>query len=321
MFKGKENLLYIVGLALLVFLPVLIDSPFYLDMIVYIFLWAGLAGAWNIISGYAGQLSIGHAAFFGVGAYTSTLLHMTYDITPWAGMLIGGLVAVLFSVLIGSLTLRLRGPFFALATIAFAEILRIMAISWKGLTKGSLGILIPYEPGLANMIWGPKINYVFLMGAFMLAVYLISKAIEGSRFGYYLLALREDEDAAEALGIDTSRVKVTAMMVSAFLTGIGGTLYAQYTLLIEPASVFGIDVSVQMALISIIGSMNFAGGSIFGAFLLVPLSTFLRGWLTAYSGMHGFIYGLLLIIIVIFIPAGLLVKIQSVNIIRRRQRE
>lgn len=297
--------------ALIALLPLLIKNAFYEDCLVLTFLWAGVAGAWNITSGYAGQLSIGHAAFFGIGAYTSTLLYMHYSLSPWVGMLAGGVLAVAFAILIGSVTLRLRGPFFALATIAFAEVMRISAISWRGLTKGSLGILIPFKPGFFDMMWRGKEPYVWLTLAYMSLVYLICRYMESRRFGYYLVALRENEDAAAALGVHTSAMKVRATALSAFLTAIGGTLYAQYFLFVEPVAVFGIDISVQMALIAIIGGLATAGGPILGAFLLIPLSAFLRGWFASYSGLHGLVYGFTLVVIVMYMTEGLFPKASS----------
>ncbi len=323
--KGKtffsEHRMEVIVWLLLAVAPLLVTNAFYKDCLVLTFLWAGLSSAWNITSGYAGQLSIGHAAFFGIGAYASTLLYMRLGVSPWLGMLAGGALAAAIAAMLGSITLRLRGPFFCLATIAFAEVMRLAAVSWRGLTEGSLGILIPFKPGFLNMIWRGKQPYIWLTLGFVFLVYLVSRILETRRFGYYLVALRENDDAASALGVDTARMKVVATALSAFLTAVGGTIYAQYFMFVEPAAVFGIDASVQMALIAIIGGLATAGGPILGALLLIPLSTFLRGWLASYSGLHGLIYGLALVVIVMFMTEGLLPRISSLaSAFRTRRR-
>jgi len=326
-FYQKVFLRYLIWLAM-GFLPFILKSEYYKDCLVLTLLWAGVAMGWNILGGYAGQLSIGHAAFFGMGAYVSTLLYINYGLSPWIGMLIGGLMAGGFAFLLGLITLRLRGPFFVLATIAFAEVIRISAISWRSLTRGSLGILIPFNLGFWNMIWRGKDAYIWLTLVYMLLVYIVCRTIESRKFGYYLVALRENNPAALALGIDTAKMKARAAFISAFITAIGGSIYAQYIMFVEPSTVFGIMCSVQMSLIAIIGGLGIAGGPIFGAFLLIPLSTFFRGALTKYSGLNGLVYGFVLVFVILFMREGLLPKISELwerwgniyyNIIKKRK--
>ena len=294
----------LLGAAILI--PMSIRSPFYLDFIFKILFCAMTAAAWNISSGYAGALSLGHAAFFGIGAYTSTLLSIHYGISPWIGMIFGGAFASGFAMLIGYLSFRLHGPFFVLSTIAAAEVLRITAINLRDLTGGAMGLSIPFKPSWANLIFRGRLDYVYIMLGFLLLVMLISYAIEKSRLGFYMAAMREDEDAAESLGINTLQLRLTATLISAFLTAIGGTLYAQYILYIEPHSVFGIDYSLQVALMSIIGGMGTVIGPVFGAFFITPLGQYLRGWFGgSYMGLYLIIYGTVLIIVVLFIPEGI----------------
>jgi len=279
-----------------------------------IFLHAGAAASWNLIGGYAGQLSLGHAAFYGIGAYTSTLLFIQQSVSPWIGMLMGGVIAAVVAGIISFPCFKLRGPFFTLATIAFAEVVRILAIYCRGFTRGAIGITIPFRPGLENLIFHGKMAYCYFALVIMLTVFLVSYAIEKSRLGYYLVALREDEDAAQALGVNTTVCKLIAMMVSAFFTAICGTLAAQYVLFIEPISEFSIDRSVLFALISIIGGIGTTSGPIIGSFILTPLQEFLRAWLGGqYQGLHIFIYGCILIAVVILLPEGVIAWIKALG--------
>lgn len=280
-------------------------SPFYAHIVLMIFFYAGLAGAWNIIGGFAGQLSLGHAAFYGIGAYTSTLLFLKLGITPWIGMIAGGILASVVGLGLGYVSLRLKGPFFSMITIAFAEVIKIIAVNTPSLTKGSVGILIPFRPSLGNMIFRDKFSYVLLAMGFMLLVFLVSALIERSRMGYYLIAIRENEDAAQALTINTSWYKVLAMAMSGFLMALGGVIYTQYILFIEPYSEFDFVSSINPALIAIIGGMGTAVGPIIGSIIMTPLQEFLRTWLGGLAqGLHLFVYGLILVGAVIFVPGG-----------------
>lgn len=299
------------GLVGLVVLPLAIRSPFYQELLILVFLYAALASAWNLVGGYAGQFSLGHAAFFGIGAYTSSLLFVRYQISPWAGMLAGVALATLLALGIGYLTIRLRGPFFTLATIAFSEVLLILAVFFRDVTRGSEGLSIPFTPATANMMFHGKLPYVYLMLFLMLTVLAISFWVERSPMGYRLIALREDEAAAEAVGVDTLRAKLTATALSAALTAVCGTFYAQYFLWLEPQYAFSLDLSTQVALMAIIGGMGTVWGPVLGSALIIPLSLFLRGALgNAHSGLYLIIYGALLIVVVLFLPEGMVAAIR-----------
>jgi branched-chain amino acid transport system permease protein len=297
------------GLALLgavLLLPLVVRSPYYLDILILTFLWAGLAGAWNLAGGYAGQFSLGHAAFFGIGAYTSSLLFVHFKLSPLLGVFVGAILVGLIAFLIGAVTFRLRGPYFTLASIAFAEVVYVISHYWRGLTRGAEGLEIPFAPSLVNLMFHSKVAYAYLAGAYMLFVFVLAVWVERSRLGYYMIAYREDEEAAESVGIDTYRVKLIALTVSAALTALGGTFYAQYILFLEPGTVFSLDVSIQMALISIIGGLGTALGPVIGSVLLTPLSMFLRAWFGGgYAGLHLLIYGIVLIVVVLFVREGL----------------
>ncbi|MBI3988848.1 MAG: branched-chain amino acid ABC transporter ATP-binding protein/permease [candidate division NC10 bacterium] len=300
------------GLVLLALAPLLIQNPFYAHVGIMTFFYAARAGAWNLLGGYAGQLSLGHAAFFGIGAYTSTLLYVTFQISPWLGVMTGALLAALTALIVSYPCFRLRGPFFSLATIAFAEVLRILVIYFRDLTQGSVGILIPFKPGLGTLMFRGKTPYAYLAFALMATVLGTTLLIERSKLGHALAAVREDEEAAEALGINATRSKLFAALISASLTGMGGVFYAQYILFIEPYSVFALDLSIQLALVAIIGGVGTAAGPILGSSLVTPLNEFLRAWLGGtYRGLHFFIYGCLLIVVVILMPQGVIAMVRG----------
>ena len=186
------------------------------DVVIQTFLWAGLALAWNIAGGYAGLISFGHAAFFGIGAYTSTILAVNYGVTPWIGLWLGGLLSAAFGTILTLVCARLRGPFFILSTLAAAEVVRIGALNWATLTGGAEGLAILPTPSVANMVFASKTTYAVLMLGYLVIVYVITKAVEGSRYGFYLFAVRDDEDAASAAGVNPLLARTGAMCLSAF---------------------------------------------------------------------------------------------------------
>jgi branched-chain amino acid transport system permease protein len=303
-------------LALLV--PLLSDNLYWQDATIIILLWAALAGAWNIAGGFAGQLSLGHAAFFGLGAYTSTLMKHYLDISPWIGMLCGAALVVVASVFLGFAATRLRGPYFALVTIAFATVLQIVAGRWYSFTRGNEGLPIPFQPGLANFLFLGKLPWTIIVLAYVVAIYALSVWISRSRLGFQLAGMRENEDAAQALGIHTRGLKVVAIGLSAFCTAFGGTFYAQYIGFVDPGYVFSFDLSIKFALMCIIGGLGTAFGPVLGAILITVLEMSLRAQLGGgRSGLYLIIYGLLLIIVVRFIPQGLAAGLP--HLLRRRR--
>lgn len=274
------------------------------------FLWAGLACSWNLYSGYCNRLSIGHAAYLGIGAYSSTLLYLNFGLSPWIGMLVGGLISAAAALLIGGTTLRLKGTFFVLSTIAFAEILKVMTITSKDLTAGALGLMIPYQPSFANMIWAGKIPYAVLTWLYMIIVLFISVRLEKSKLGYSLIAVGENQEAAENLGVNSTRTMLTAFVMSAVLTSFGGTIFAQYIMFIEPTSTMSLMNSVNFILLAIAGGMGTAFGPMIGSFILTPVSNLLRGYLSGISGLHTFVLGMFLIAILLFRPDGILPQLK-----------
>ena len=297
------------ALVVLCALPFTTSNAYYLDIVVQVYMWAAAAVAWNLLGGYAGQFSLGHSAFFGIGAYTSSLLLLTAGLTPWIGMLAGGVLAALFALVIGYLAIRLRGPFFTLATIALAEVLQILAVYFRDLTGGSQGLSLPFAASVATFTFDGKRAYALAGLGFLLFALLVSWLIERSRLGYYLVAIREEEEAARAVGVPVLGMKLIATAASAFLTAMVGTFYAQYVLWIEPAHTFSLDVSVQLALIAIIGGLGTLLGPVIGAALIIPLNMFLRAWLGAsYAGLYLVVYGLVLVLVVLYARQGLVVE-------------
>ncbi|MBT2730174.1 branched-chain amino acid ABC transporter permease [Bacillus sp. ISL-75] len=304
--KKEFSSIRIVLLLLPLILSFVITNSFYRDILILVMLWSAAASAWNLLGGYAGQLSIGHAAFFGIGAYTSTLIFIHFSISPWIGMLVGGLVASIIGVILGSLTFPLKGPFFSLSTIAFAEIIRILAIGWSDLTKGSAGIVIPYKTSFSNMIFENQQTVSIIIWLAMIGMYLVSIYFSNSKLGYYLMAYRENEDAARALGINTLVVRLKAVAVSAFLTALLGSFFAQYVLYIDPESLFIVDNSLQMVLLSLVGGVGTTIGPIIGGYIMIPLGQLLRAFFGGIApGLHLVIYGLCLVLILLYLPKGL----------------
>lgn len=305
--------LYLVLLILIpsLIVPLFLDE-FLLTILVQMLMWAYLAMAWDVIGGYGGQFSLGHAAFLGLGAYTSTLLLENFGVSPWLGILASGLVAGVAGAFVGFASLRLRGPFFALGTIAFAELTQLLLTYLKDITGGPLGIMIN-KTGFEYMLFEKQLHYYYLALAFVIFGVLFLRYFERSKFGMALVALREDEDAAEAIGVNVYRSKVLGATISAFLTGLGGTLYAQWIHYIRPDTIVRLDFSVQMAAIDVVGGAGSPYGGIIGALILVPISLYLNALLGGMvAGLSTVLYGIILLVVVVTMPGGIF------GILRRR---
>jgi branched-chain amino acid transport system permease protein len=296
------------GAAALV--PLAVGDAFLLDGLILILLWGATSAAWNVAGGYAGQVSLGHAAFFGLGAYSAALLATRWDTSPWIGLVVGVVLSTAAGLVIGYLSNRLRGPYFVLATIAFSQILLIVASRWRGFTAGSEGIPVPFRPGLWTLGFVDKAAWVYLVLALAVLLYVVQRHLEGSRLGYQLGAVREDEDAAQSLGVAARRLKVIAVAVSAALTSVCGGLWAQYVGFVDPFYVFSVDLSVRFALASIIGGIGTALGPFLGSLLITTLEIGLRARFGGVGGglvgIYLIIYGCVLILVVRFAPHGLM---------------
>lgn len=294
------------AVAVLLALPAVLPS-YLVTICILMFFYAYLGQAWNILGGYAGQLSVGHAAFVGVGGYTSALLSIHGGLTPWVGMLVGAILAAALGAAIGYLGFRfgLRGFYFVLLTVAFAEICRIAASNLDAV-GGALGLYITFTGDPRHFQFQDnRVYYYVALGLVLLATGVVG-LLERRRFGIYLTAIREDEGAAEALGVDAFRYKLLAMVVSSFLTGLGGTFYAFYLFSLQPNAVFGIPLSVEIVIRPIVGGGGTLLGPLLGSLILTPLGELSRAYF-GQSGLHGanlIVYGVLLILVVLFLPEG-----------------
>ena len=292
--------------AALVALPPLLPK-YALEVLISILFFGYLGACWNILGGYGGQFSFGHAAFFGLGAYTSTLLFLHWGVSPWIGMLAGGLLAAGFGLFAGYLSFRygLRGPYFSLVTLAFAEMLRVVAVNWKAVGS-SLGLVVPNRGSApALFLFAEKLPYYYVILTMAVGALVITRAMERARMGYSLAAIRENEDAAEAAGVDALSTKLSAMALSSFLTALGGTFYAQYFSYIDPSLTFGPAISIGGLLPAIVGGAGTVTGPLLGSFVLTPISELTRAALRGRAGADIMLYGLVLILVISFLPNGL----------------
>jgi len=299
----------VIVLALIaLILPVFLRTGFEIDIAVRVLLFAFIGVAWNLMGGYAKQLSLGHAAYFGLGAYTSTILLIKFGVSPWIGLIAGGIVAMLASLPIGWLCFRLRGPYFAIATIATAQVLMLLFLKFRDFAWGAEGTTIPFLGNAPLMMqFSGKAPYYYIALGLLAIGLVVTWAIERSWMGNYLVAVGEDEDAAEAVGVNAPRIKRDIYLISAFLTALAGTFYVQYIYFIDPNTAFSFNVSVEAALVSIVGGIGTLWGPVLGTILLEPTSALLQSLLGAsHGGVQLTVYALILIAVILWRPTGLL---------------
>lgn len=295
----------LLALSLLLIIPFAVGSPFVFHLFILVCSYAALAGAWNIVGGFAGQLSLGHAVFYGVGAYVATLLVIHFQLTPWVGMFAGAALSTVLAVVISWPCFRLRGPFFALATIAVLEVVRLVVINQQDITGGATGLAVPLKMGAEWMLFRQRWPYLLIAFGFLALTLWVAWALKQSRLGYYLIAVREREDAAQAVGVSAVKVKLAAVMISACLTSLVGSFHAMYLTFIEPGAMFSLELSIQVAMFALIGGLGTVSGPLIGTVLVLPLAELARGWLGDMgSGVHGLVYGLVLVAVVLTIPQG-----------------
>jgi branched-chain amino acid transport system permease protein len=301
--KKEYIALLIVGLALLCF-PAVVHSSYYQHLLIITFIWVIIGSSWNLLAGYTGQVSFGHAIFFGVGAYTAGILATKLGISPWWGMLLGGFVSMAIALFVGWVCFRLRGPYFALATLAGGEIFRLIATNWESLTDGMVGILV-------ITTFRSKLPYYYLSLGLAVACIFAIHLIMKSKWGYYFVSIREDQDAAESLGINTSLYKNISLLVSAFFTGLAGAFYMNYMGFIDPEVVFSLHyISIMAILVGIVGGVATIMGPAVGALVMVGLQETFR---SSFFGLapswvsqgHALVFGLLVIFVIMFLANGI----------------
>jgi branched-chain amino acid transport system permease protein len=296
----------IVVLILLILFPLAFSKPFPQHVMILVFMFGMMAVAWNIMGGYAGMFSFGQVAFFGIGAYTSSFLLITYHINPWLGLVVGGLIAALVAAAIGYPCSNLRGHYFAIASIAFGEIVRTHFNNWK-LVGAAEGMTLPMlEESFRNfMFHSSKLPYYYIMLAFLIISLVVCYIVATSKMGYYFRAIKESHDVAKVLGINVVWYRLIAIMISAFLTAMAGTFYAQYVLYLDPESVLILPISIQIVLISMLGGAGSIMGPVIGAAILMPVSEITRVMLGHKgTGIDMIIYGALITLISVYQPKG-----------------
>jgi branched-chain amino acid transport system permease protein len=288
-------------------LPQLGLSAYTMHLIILVIMWSVVGMAWNLLAGFCGQVSFGHAAFYGVGAYTAGILYSHLHISAWWGIPASIVVVTLFSLLLGSIVLRLRGPFFTLATLAMGEVMRITSENLDWLTGGNLGIT------LQQRTWVDKTYYFYIILGIAAVTFLVVKLLMRSKMGYYFVAIREDQDAAESLGINTTLYKTIALCISGALTGVVGAFYTNYMGYIEPSVVFALhDVSIVTIMIVMIGGVATYFGPFVGAIIMVLLAEAVRS-IPSLGAAHLTFFGVLLILIIIFLPNGIVGDLEKIK--------
>lgn len=310
-YKWPTRLALIGLLGIVVLLPLFEKSPSHQNFIILVLMAAQLGVAWNIIGGYAGQISLGQAAFYGLGAYTSTLLFTKFGINPWLSIPLAGLVAASISLAVGWSCFRLKGHYFAMATIAVAEIIQIVFTNWE-FAGAAVGLNLPMEGGWKFLIFTEKEPYYYLALGLLLLTLAVNYAIERSYLGYYLRAIKDEPDAAQSLGINLSLYKQIAFAISSFFTALGGSLYAHKELYIDPASVLHTGLSIKMALVSILGGVGTLSGPVIGAAVLTLIEEGTRMLFGGSGkGTDLIIYAALIVVIAVYYPAGVMGWIRS----------
>ena len=306
----RKDLFWLALVALAALLPAVSAvsaNSFSMHVLILILLYASMSQAWNIIGGYGGQVSFGHSVFFGIGAYGAGMAVVTYGLSPWPGILIGMLAAAVVAVLISYPCFKLSGHYFAIATFAIVEIFNRVFLVWYWV-GGALGLDYPIvEEGLKNLMWyDTKTGYFYCALALFVLVFGIVRFLEGHRFGYQLRAVREGQETAESLGVNSTAIKLAAMALSAALAALCGAFFVQYNLRVDPPMVMSLDMSMKFVLVTILGGSGTLAGPLLGAAVLIPLQEYTRAmWGGLGGGVDLIVFGLLIVIIVVKQPAGI----------------
>ncbi|RYF43271.1 MAG: branched-chain amino acid ABC transporter permease [Comamonadaceae bacterium] len=303
----RRDILLIALFALLVAcVPLFTRSGVVLNFVMMALYASLLAQAWNILGGFGGQFSFGHALFFGTGAYVQAIAQMQGGLNPWLALLLALAAAAGVGLFVGALSFRygLKGSYFALVTLAFAEVFRIVALSVP-FTGAGVGLMLPLRESAANMQFGSRAGYLWLVLGLLVVALAVSAWLRHSRFGAYLQAVRDNEDAARAIGVNPFRVKLGAIGLSGALMGAGGAFYVQVFQYIDPAIAYGPGTSVEALVAAIVGGMGTLWGPVLGAVALHVLADLTRNLFGQLPGINMVIYGVVLVLMVVFLPRGL----------------
>jgi len=321
---SKKNLTYgivsktaVVGIGLIVavgllFFPMIVKYPFHRNVMIFTLLYITLAQGWNIIGGYAGQVNLAFAVYFGIGGYTSSLLLIHANMTPWLGMLIGGVVASIVGWIMSFPLLRLRGPYFAIGTLALGYA-ALVAAGKTSLIGGSIGLWLPiHSPSLYYMEWIDKTPYYYMVLIFTVLTVVLVYKIDRSKLGIYLKAIKHDEDAAQALGINATKYKTFAMVISSFIAALGGTFFTQYLMYCNHMTVLDPLITIKAIIITVLGGLGTVTGPIIGSIILTPLSEYARAYLAGYGQAFDYIvYGFIILIVSVYNVKGLVSTINT----------
>jgi branched-chain amino acid transport system permease protein len=287
-------------------IPQLTASGVALNFVMMVLYATLMAQAWNILGGFGGQFSFGHALFFGTGAYLQAIAQMQWGLSPWLALLVATLGGALVAVFIGALSFRygLKGSYFALVTLAFAEVFRILATSVQ-FTGGGVGLMVPLKPSIENMQFTDRTGYIYLVLFFVVTALIVTRWLKLSRFGAYLQAVRDNEDAARAIGVNPFKVKLAAIALSAVFMAAAGAFYVQVFQYIDPSIAYGSHTSVEALVAAIVGGLGTVWGPLLGALALHVLADVTRNLFGSLPGINMIIYGIVLLIIVMFSPKGI----------------
>lgn len=295
----------LVALALFVVLPVVVREGFYLDLLLFTFMYAAMSVGWDIMGGYAGYVSLGHVGFFGLGSYAAGLLVVHYGIPVFVSAPFVGLFAAIIGAGLGWISLRARGTSFVIVTLTFTYVVQLVALDWHQVTGGSAGLYLPLLNLPADLVILP---FYYSMLILLVVAILVSLAIRRSKFGLGLIAIREEEGKADGSGVNTSLYKILAFAISVSFAGVAGALHAQYLSYVDPDLAFELIITLNLIIMSLVGSRGTVWGPVLGAFLIQPLSQYLIYLIPSQIAgqVHLVALGVILVLVVMFMPDGII---------------
>jgi branched-chain amino acid transport system permease protein len=324
-FNTNKSMVYVLFgfLGFLILFPVLSPGQFLLHLMIMIFMHAVISQSWNIIGGFSGQISLGHGAFFGIGAYASSFFYVEFGLTPWIGIIIGILICAVIAILVGIPMLRLSGHYFAIATLLVGISFQIIFQRWD-LVGAASGLWIPLtseDSYYAMQFHSSKAPYYYLFLIFFVIIFFITWLISRSKLGYRLRAVRDDAQAAQSLGIDVAKHKIIAFAISAMMMAPMGSLFAQYILIVDPDRMFNFEISIIALLISVLGGIGYVWGPLVGTIILIPLAEYARIFFGGTGGaVDLMVYGIVLMIICVFKPSGIISLLPNHILHREKKR-